>query len=126
EGNIHLMPSGEIVMSDFRGREVAKLSISPATVLPKTTKDLEVKWDKKYLLGRFTAQAKILYGSENNKLESEPAELWIVPWVPLSFIIGLLTLFVTFFILVRRRIFLAIKVLLGKAEVWELKKLKLK
>jgi hypothetical protein len=126
EGNIHLMPSGEIVMSNFRGREVAKLSISPATVLPKTTKDLEANWNKKYLFGRFTAQAKILYGSENKKLESEPVKLWIVPWVPLSLIIGLLTLFVTFFILVRRRIFLAIKVLLGKAEVWELKKLKLK
>lgn len=126
EGNIHLLPSGEIKIFDFRGREVETLKISPVTILPKATKELVVKWPKKYLFGKFTTQAKILYGSEHKKLESDPIEFWVVPWIPILFSIGALTFFTIFLILVRGRLILAFKVLIGKAEVWELKKIKLK
>ena len=125
EGNIHLTPSGEILIKDFRGRELVKLTFSPKIILPQTSKEIETTWDKRFLLGKFTAQAKIVYGSEYKRLE-KTINFWVIPWLPILIGVFLLTMFLVFFILVRRRVFLAIKVLLGKAEVWELKKLKLK
>lgn len=126
EGNLHLLPSGKITVWDFRNKEVAKLELKPTNVLPKTSKDFTVSWPKKYLLGKFTAKANILYGSEHQKLESPLIEFWVIPWVLILLLIGVLTVFFIFFILVKRRIILAVKVLFGKAEIRELKKIKLK
>ena len=121
EGNIHLTPSGEILIKNFRGREVTKLTFSPKIILPQSSKEIETIWDKRFLLGKFTAQAKIVYGSEYKRLE-RTINFWVIPWLPILMIITLLTLLLTFFILVRRRFILAIKVLLGKAEIGESKK----
>jgi len=121
EGNIHLTPSGEILIKDFRGRELAKLTFSPKIVLPQSSKEIETRWDKRFLLGKFTTQANVVYGSEYKRLE-KTINFWVIPWLPILIGVFLLTMFLVFFILVRRRFILAIKVLLGKAEISESKK----
>jgi len=117
EGNVHLLPSGEIVIADFRGREVEKLTISPVIVLPETTRELVVPWPKKYLWGKFTARTEVRYGSGPESLAGDPVEFWVVPWLPLVILLGLLTFLIIFYILARKRMGLALKVLLGRAEV---------
>jgi hypothetical protein len=125
QGNIHLTPSGEIKIKNWRGREVTKINLTPKTILPQTVRELEGIWQKKYLLGKFTAQITILFGTENKKLEKEIV-FWVIPWLPLLLLITPLTSLVIFFILIRKRVGAAFKVLLGKADIWELKRLKLK
>lgn len=114
EGNIHLLASGSLGIWDWWGKEVAKLDFKPTMVLPKTSQELTDVWPKKYLLGKFSAQAKLVYGSENKASESQRIEFWVVPWIPILVLIWVLTCFVIFLIIGRKRMGLAIKVLLGK------------
>lgn len=111
EGNVHLLPSGQVTVWDWRGKEVAKLALTPSQVLPQTEKEFSFVWDKRYLLGRFNAQAQIGYGVPQASTSSALCEFWVVPWVPLSLVVFLLTGFGTFFILVRKRLRLAFQVL---------------
>jgi len=125
EGNVHLSPSVEASFFNSRGKKIETIKINPVTVLPKTSRALEISWPKKYLFGKYFAQVNILYGSEHQKLESEKIIFWIVPWRYILVSIILLTTIIYFIIIVRKRFILAVKVLLGKAEVWELKRIKL-
>jgi len=110
QGNVHLLPSGEVVIKNFWGKEVGKAPFNPQIVLPKTEKKIKTQWSKKFLLGRFSAQAYVSYGSANAKLRSEPIIFWVIPWLPLF----LLTVLVVLCIVVRKRLIAAIKILLGK------------
>ncbi len=125
EGNIHLNPSGEVLIKNIWGKEVAKLNLSSKIILPHTIRDLDFKWDKRFLLGKYHAQINISYGTEHQKLTGE-IDFWVIPWLSIILVFGVLTTILIFFIILRKRMGLALRVLLGKAEVWELKKLKLK
>lgn len=107
QGNIHLLPSGEVVIKNFMGKEMERVRFSPQIVLPGTKRDLEVRWEKRFLLGRFSAQAHISYGSKNVELESQPISFWIIPWLPLA----VLTSMIGLCIVLRRRLILALKIL---------------
>jgi hypothetical protein len=124
QGNIHLLPQGIVEILNWQGKKIASVNLKPEVVLPKTAKSFRVSWQKKYLIGKFFAVAEVTYGSEHLKLKTERIEFWVIPWLQLVLLFILLTLIIIFFILVKTRIFLAAKVLLGKAEVWELKKIK--
>jgi len=113
QGNVHILPSGELTVTDILGREVKKIKLTPTAVLPRTTKKLEATWDKKFLLGKFKVQAKVSYGSENRELISDPTVFWVVPWLPLSVGGGLLTFLAVFCIMFRKRVVLAVRVLFG-------------
>lgn len=116
EGNIHIMPSGEITIKNFRGEEVTRIPIEPSLILPKTEKGLKAVWDKGFIFGYFTAQASSVYGSENIRLNTNEIGFWVVPWVPILIITTLLTVIAILFILYRYRLKLAIDVLRGKVD----------
>ena len=117
EGNTHIVPSGGIIVTDFRGKEAGKISLTPAAVLPKTLRKFVLTWDKKYPIGKYLAKGEFLYGTEHLKMKTGPVVFWVVPWVPILCLTALLTTLVLFLTIVRRRIVLALKVLFGKAEV---------
>lgn len=125
EGNVHLSPLIEASFFNTKGKKVYSAKLDQIIILPKTAKEIGLSWPKKYLFGKYSAQVNILYGSEHQKLESEKIIFWIVPWRYILVSIILLTTVVYFIIIVRKRFFLAVKVLLGKAEVWELKRIRL-
>ena len=110
QGNIHALVSGEVVVKNFWGREVERIDFRPQLVLPKTEKEIITKQGKKFLLGRFSAQADVSYGSANAKLKSEPVVFWVIPWLPLALLTTLLVLCILF----RKRLKAALKILLGK------------
>jgi len=111
-GNVHLLPSIEVVIKNFWGKEVGKVPFNPQIILPKTEKEIKTRWNKKFLLGRFSAQAYVSYGSANDKLKSKPIIFWVIPWLPLFF----LTATVVLCIVVRKKLKAAIKILLGKKK----------
>lgn len=117
KGNTHIVPSGSIIITDFRGREMGKISLAPAAVLPKTLREFVLTWEKKYPIGKYLARGEFLYGTEHQKMKTNPIVFWVVPLVPILCLIALLTTTILFLTIVRRRIILALRVLLGKAEV---------
>ena len=82
------------------------------TLQVKTEKEIITEQGKKFLLGRFSAQADVSYGSANAKLKSEPVVFWVIPWLPLA----LLTTVLFLVILFRKRLKAALKIWLGKEK----------
>ncbi len=116
EGNVHLLPAGEVTVWNWQNKEVTKIPLTPSQILPQTTKQFSFVWPKKYLLGKFLAQVQLTYGSEQQKIASEKITFWVIPWLPLS--VGILSLTVAglLLIIVRRRLKLAWLVLLGREK----------
>lgn len=114
EGNVHLLPSGKIFLTDWRGREVAVLISKPALVLPNTSRDLVFVWEKKYPIGKFQAEVELIFGSEQIKSSLEGFNFWIIPVVPFLLPLFLLTTIFIVVILKRERFILALKILFGK------------
>ena len=114
EGNVHLLPSGEVSIIDWRGNQIATLVSRPLLVLPDTSRDLVFTWDKKYPFGRFIAKPKVIFGSEQVKNSSHQFVFWVIPIWPILLPILLLTTLFILIILKRGRFVLALKVLFGK------------
>lgn len=114
QGNVHLLPAGKVKIYDFRGLEVAKLDLKPQIVLPKQEREFKLIWDKKYPIGRFSANGKVKYGSDQKELETNTVYFWVFPWMPILGTIFVLALLILFVVKVRDRFVLALRVLIGK------------
>jgi len=110
-GTVHLKPRGFILVQNMFGQETAKLNLDQKNVLPNSVRRIESKLDEKWLWGKYTATLTAIYGSTNEPL-SYTTTFWVIPW-RVSLAVGLILLIV-FIILyrARRRIFLALKILL--------------
>jgi hypothetical protein len=83
DGNVHLMPKGNIEITDIFGGWVATLNdISLGTSSLGKTTVIPVKWEKPSLFGRLTAEISVLYG--DGQTASAKKSFWIVPWTLIS------------------------------------------
>ncbi len=102
EGNVHLVPQGEIVISNMWGKVRGKVSINESStfgnVLPGSTRKFEFLWkeiDASPLeVGRYRAVATIVYGTDERSTVERTVFFWIVPWKPVSAILITIFLFV--------------------------------
>lgn len=101
-GNIHLKPSGRIIITNFLGQTVAEMPVKEWVVLPDASRRTGVEWDTRYQFGRYTAKAEIDYGSGNVQLVAARS-FWIVPWKILAAVIGAVVLIVAVITLILRR-----------------------
>lgn len=53
-GNVHSMPSGEVVVKNFITRKVKKLPLNPSIVFPNTSKEINIKMEDKLATGVYT------------------------------------------------------------------------
>lgn len=114
EGNIHILPAGQLFIRNSKGELVQSLLLQPSSVLPKTQKLFSFTWDKKLLIGKYTALAEIKYGSENIELISNEYTFWVFPWISTFVIICVLTSLIFFFRLTYRNFSKAVSVLIGR------------
>jgi hypothetical protein len=92
EGNVHLKPKGKVVIRNLLGQTVTEIPVEEWIVLPDSSRRTLVKWDRHYLLGRYSATAEITYGESNITLLSETS-FWVIPWkIILTVILSLLLL----------------------------------
>lgn len=96
KGNLHLNPTGEIVIKNMIGTEVDTLIVEPWFALPQSLRLREVVWDRALLAGKYTATAKIKRGY-NEEVDTMTLTFWVVPWKPVA--LGILGLFVLLFII---------------------------
>ncbi len=91
-GNSHTLPSGSITVSDWRGNQVAELDLPTSLILPKTTKNYLLSWDRRWLFGHYTARLVATYGPDHNPLTSQ-IDFWVAPvWLVLGLISALAVL----------------------------------
>lgn len=112
-GNVHVNPSGYVVIKNYFGREVAKLPINPdgINILPNETRRFEVKWSKKedstvfenFAFGPYTAEIQAVYGDSEQRLSAKTS-FWVVPWSLISAVFIFLLLLVMAFRFYNRRL----------------------
>lgn len=78
-GNIHLSPTGEIILKNIFGRTIQQLEIKDFIILPNTTRQREIQLQDKFLFGRYEALASISNGYNNQKEEMK-LTFWVFPW----------------------------------------------
>jgi hypothetical protein len=74
DGNVHVQPKGTIVVYNIFGREVTKIPLTQANVLPGSARIVKTTWDEKNLVGRYTATLQATY-EQNSQPGIEPKTL---------------------------------------------------
>jgi hypothetical protein len=76
------------------GEEVGFVELAPWFVLPQSLRLREVTWDREWLLGRYTATARINRGYDD-VVDEMSVTFWVLPW---KVVAGTFTvLFIIFF-----------------------------
>jgi len=109
QGNVHLFPQVNLKVSRASGQEITTLTVPKRLVLPGTTKQLGVVWPKRFVFGRFVAQAFWAL-DQGEIISSPPISFWVIPWLPILVLLVVLVLLVIF----RKRLILAFRVLTGQ------------
>jgi hypothetical protein len=113
-GTAHFKPTGQIVIKNMFGSEVAKFDLDKKNVLPDSIRQFTNEWQLEgFKIGRFTAELTLVSGEENN-IQTSSTSFTIFPYqtiVPITIL-----LLIVFFILFkgRKRLSKAAKALSGK------------
>ena len=111
-GTVHVRPRGFVTITDWRGKKVADIEFPQKNVIPGATRKIETSWDKKWLLGRYSATLVGIYGTGNLPINPPVVFFWVFPW---KIILGtslLLLLVISYFAKTRKRWLLALKILI--------------
>lgn len=91
EGNVHFKPIGTIRITNMFGKEAGVLTINEkgGNVLPASIRKFEQTLNKKWMFGRYNAEANIQYGGKNL---SGSLSFWVIPYKLIAIILGVLTI----------------------------------
>lgn len=92
DGNVHLVPYGNISIKNILGKKVADIPVDAYFSLPDSVRYREILWKEGSGLGRYKADLSLYkgYGNENNN-ENATLYFWIIPWkILLAVFLGLL------------------------------------
>jgi hypothetical protein len=96
QGSVHIKPIGTIRITNTFGKEVAVLSVNETggNILPGSIRRFEQQLDKKFLIGRYTAEANIQYNGQNM---TSFLTFWVIPYKLIAIILGVLILLFVIF-----------------------------
>lgn len=109
-GNVHIKPVGQLVIKSTFGKEVAKLSIPPENILPRSDRTFTVKWDTGWGLGRYTATYTGVFGQTSQNITASQS-FFIFPWTIFLPVLLVVLLFALLLVRIRKRIARAVRVL---------------
>jgi hypothetical protein len=103
KGNVHLVPQGEIVITNMWGKERGKIVINEhntfGNVLPLSTRKFAFDWSGEsnlFEFGRYKALATLAYGEDGRKTAFRATYFWVIPVVPVVSVLGSLIVFFWF------------------------------
>jgi hypothetical protein len=95
-GSVHLTPYGVIEIFNLLGKKVDEIEIDPWFALPDSLRLREIKWEKGFLLGKYTAVASVNRGYEDI-IDQKAIEFWAIPWkIILAGLVGLFLIILFF------------------------------
>jgi len=103
-GNIHLEPSGEIKIFNWKKELMVAEVINPLkqNILPQSRRVFNTSWSKNNLqYGLYYATADVFYGADNKELKTDFIKFWILPenffsWVGGGVVVIVLLIIVLF------------------------------
>lgn len=95
-GSMHITPYGELRITNFFGEEVGAVELDPWFVLPDSERLREVKLDREFLMGQYTATVHINRSYEDI-VDTLSFTFWVLPWKIVVGVFG--ALFMVIFII---------------------------
>lgn len=77
--DIHIQPSGSIVVNNWLGGQTAKLALKETNIFPYTVRNFENTLEKKWLFGRYKATLNAVYGTAGG-IVTATIFFWVIPW----------------------------------------------
>lgn len=103
-GNTHFQTEGRLVISDWRGREVADLKLGKQIVYPQTNREFRWNWKNNPGLGLYRSEIILTSLGENPQTFSEKDWFVIFPWLGVLYVaLGILAAVIVGLLLYRRR-----------------------
>ena len=99
-GNVHVKPKGDIVVTNMLGRQVGSVKVNDnnGNVLPSSTRRFEQRLENKWMFGKYTAKMTLSYGTAGGALDAMTT-FWVIPYK----LIALAMLIIIFIIFVLRK-----------------------
>ncbi len=95
KGNVHLLPRGEIVITNMWGKQRGVIPINQESnfgnVLPESIRQFDFTWKGEASLldiGRYEANLTLGYGVEEKKFTTRGTSFWVVPIKPVLIFLG--------------------------------------
>lgn len=89
-GNTHTAWHGEFIVTDLRGKQVARQKVDSRLSLPGTTTKVSLRWGSRLMLNRYRIKPEIYFGSSTKPLEAASMTVWVIPVLPAG--AGLITM----------------------------------
>ncbi len=97
-GNRELEPKGAISIYNRKGEEVDLIDINSdkLKIGPNENKNIVFSWQAPKSLGKYKAKLNIEYGDKESRDLQDTIYFWVLPWITLSFFIGLVFILIVF------------------------------
>jgi hypothetical protein len=87
-GTVHYRPHGVIDIYDLFGNKAATVPVDEQRAFPETVRQLDARWNRILLMGKYRAVAKIFFGLEDERQDTAEVEFWAFPYKGLLGIVG--------------------------------------
>jgi hypothetical protein len=106
ESTVHIRPEGTVTVTDIFGKK-SIVQVEGRNVLPGAIRKLNATHDEKFLIGKYTADVKLSYGTQSNSVLTASTTFFAFP-VRIG-LIGLGILVIVF--LIRKRLIRAFRMI---------------
>jgi hypothetical protein len=79
-GNVYEKIRGEITIKNIFGTEIARIPLKDWTVLSDSSRKQSASWDRKWLMGRYTATLNVFFGLGGNLKDTKMIVFYAFPW----------------------------------------------
>ena len=110
QGTIHARPKGFVAVANWQNKKIAELPIPQSAVLPGAKRTINIIWNEKNILGKFTATLVGFYGLSNTPI-SASWTFWVWPWKITLVILIVVILLLILLIRGRKRVGAAMRIL---------------
>jgi hypothetical protein len=93
-GNVYQRVRGEVAIKNMMGAEVGHVSLRDWIVLSNASRAQTTSWDKKWLMGRYTAHLTLFYGLGGSLKTETDVVFYAFPWqIALAVFLALIVIF---------------------------------
>ena len=97
DGNVHLVPFGWVTVTNFSGKELAKLPVDAYFAMPQSIRYREILWAAPSLFGKYSVKVDLNRGYGSNLIDSKTVSFWVIPWgMIVGFIVVVLAIYFFF------------------------------
>lgn len=95
-GNVHLTPYGTIIIKNILGSTIEEIVIEPYSVLPDAVKLKTIDFNKKNLLGKYTAEIKLNrgYTDTDDTVDTAKISFWVLPWKTILILLAIIIIII--------------------------------